>query len=386
VKVPFDLAHWQAIAAEQYPHGLPEPYSDDPTQWIFHGHPCGSVRWNEGTKRLEIAPAPRVDDTVLQVAVARLLGYRWPAEQDSPSPQPSPPEGAREPMRLSEESRALVARCAELHRFADTDGIVCLNPVHGEAPASQRVMELLAAAYGADWSAAKLNELLASAGCAGGTLDQWLRDKFFEQHSALFHHRPFIWHIWDGQRDGFHALVNYHRLAGPDGEGKRTLEKLIYTYLGDWITRQKQAQANGEEGADARLAAALHLQVELKKILEGEPPYDIFVRWKPLHQQPIGWDPDINDGVRLNIRPFIHARPLNARANGACILRSTPKNIKWTKDRGKEPQRDKADYPWFWGWDEKTPDFTGNKTFDGNRWNDLHYSNAAKQAAQERKG
>ncbi len=26
-------------------------------------------------------------------------------------------------------------------------------------------------------------------------------------------------------------------------------------------------------------------------------PYDISVRWKPLHEQPIGWEPDINDGA-----------------------------------------------------------------------------------------
>src|SRR5262249_36416535 len=36
VKVPFDLERWQKVAAEQYPDGLPEPYSDDPTQWLFH--------------------------------------------------------------------------------------------------------------------------------------------------------------------------------------------------------------------------------------------------------------------------------------------------------------------------------------------------------------
>src|SRR5690606_34250932 len=34
-KVPFDLEHWQQVAAERYPNGLPKPYSDDPTQWIF---------------------------------------------------------------------------------------------------------------------------------------------------------------------------------------------------------------------------------------------------------------------------------------------------------------------------------------------------------------
>ncbi|MCC6156022.1 MAG: SAM-dependent methyltransferase [Candidatus Hydrogenedentes bacterium] len=372
VKVPFDIDHWQRVTSQNYPHGLPEPYSDDPTHWIFHGHPCGSVRWNEETKRLEVASKPRADATVLQVAVARLLGYRWSAEQDAE-------------MRLSDESRTVMARCSELHRFADKDGIVCLSPIHKEAPAAQRLTELLAAAYGEHWSAARLDELLAASESKGKALDDWLRDKFFDQHCAVFHHRPFIWHIWDGLRDGFNVLVNYHKLAAPNGEGRRTLEKLIYTYLGDWVTQQRREQQSGAEGADARLAAALHLQNELKKILEGEPPYDHFVRWKPLHEQPIGWDPDMNDGVRLNIRPFMTARPLNARAKNACILRTTPK-IKWDKDRGKEPERLKEDYPWFWSWDEKAPDFPGGKTFDGNRWNDLHYTNAFKKAARERKG
>ena len=43
-------------------------------------------------------------------------------------------------------------------------------------------------------------------------------------------------------------------LAAPNGEGQRTLEKLIYSYLGDWIDRQRGDQANGVEGADGRLA------------------------------------------------------------------------------------------------------------------------------------
>ena len=40
-KVPFDLEHWTKVADEQYPNGLPEPHSDDPTQWLFKGHPKG---------------------------------------------------------------------------------------------------------------------------------------------------------------------------------------------------------------------------------------------------------------------------------------------------------------------------------------------------------
>ena len=68
---------------------------------------------------------------------------------------------------------------------------------------------------------------------------------------------------------------------------------------------------------------------------------------------------------------------------GAGILRHKP-NIKWGKDRGKEPERPKADFPWFWSWDETAEDFAGGKKFDGNRWNDCHYTNAFKQAARER--
>ena len=53
----------------------------------------------------------------------------------------------------------------------------------------------------------------------------------------------------------------------------------------------------------------------------------------------------MNDGVRLNIRPFSPTW----RQDG--ILRKHAK-IKWDKDRGKEPVREKKDFPWFWGWDE----------------------------------
>ena len=76
----------------------------------------------------------------------------------------------------------------------------------------------------------------------------------------------------------------------------------------------------------------------------------------------------------MNIRPFMAAKPLGARAKGAGILRTKPK-IKWDKDRGKEPQRPREDFPWFWGWDrskDDQQDFDGRgKEPDGNRWNDL---------------
>ncbi len=344
VKVPFDVSHWRKVAAEKYPHGLPKPFSSDPTQWLFDGHPKGS-------------------DQPLHVAVARLLGYRWPRQTGS---------GFLECPALGPDG---------LEGYADDDGIVCMTPLKGREPAEQALRKLQAAVYGKEWSTAKQADLLTQSDPASASIDDWLRDRFFEQHCVLFHQRPFVWHIWDGEREGFHALINYHKLAAPDGEGRKTLEKMTYAYLGDWIGRQKAEQKQGREGADVKLAAALHLQEQLKKIFEGEPPYDLFVRWKPLHKQAIGWAPDINDGVRMNIRPFVMAKTLR----GTSIFRKAPK-IKWDKDRGKEPECLKRDFPWFWGWDEQMEDFKGGPDFDGNRWNDLHYSIAVKKEAREGHG
>jgi hypothetical protein len=319
VKVPFDLAHWQKVATDKYPHGLPKPFSSDPTQWLFNGHPRDSER-------------------PLHVAVARLLGYQWPRQTGS-----------------SFTDCSALGRDG-LEKHVEVDGIVCLTSLAGKVSAADRLRVLLADAYGEEWSATKLAKLLGRS----ESFEVWLRDEFFEEHLHIFHQRPFIWHIWDGRKDGFHALVNYHKLD------HKTLEKLIYSYLGDWISRQRQDLTSGVEGADGRLAAAEHLQGELKKILDGEKPYDIFVRWKPLKSQPIGWNPDLNDGARMNIRPWITEARLY-RATKPGILRVTP-NIKYGKDRGKEPKRDRKDFPWLDG------------TSDRN--NDIHLSLEEKRSAR----
>jgi len=329
VKVPFDLEKWQQVATQRYPNGLPRPHSEDPTQWIFHGHPADTTE-------------------PLQVAVARLLGYRWPAELD-------------EEMDLSDEARAWVARTRDVDDLVDDDGIVCLPAVRGEQPAATRLQRILARAFGDDWSVHKQTELLAAVGCKGWTLERWLQDRFFAQHCKVFQNRPFIWHIWDGlKKGGFSALVNYHKLD------RKLLETLTYNYLGDWIRRQQDGVKRGEDGAADRLAAAKGLQGKLKLILKGEPPCDIFVRWKPIEEQPMGWDPDINDGVRVNIRPFMLVGDVGKK--GAGVLRDKP-NIKWGKDRGKDP----PDAPWY-------------HLFKGDRINDHHLTLAEKQAARDAAG
>src|SRR5262249_49178269 len=201
-------------------------------QWVFKGD-------------ILTADAPHN----LQVAMACLLGYRWP---DQPADK--------------------------LDSFAIAGGVACLPALGGEDGAAKRLTDLLAAAYGAAWSPSKQQELLAAVGFAGKSLEDWLRDGFFEQHCKLFHNRPFLWHLSDRRKDGFSAIVNYHKLD------HKTLHNLTHHHVALWIKRQKEAVARGESGADGKLAAAELLQQKLKLILLGEyfpeqkVGYDIFVR------------------------------------------------------------------------------------------------------------
>jgi hypothetical protein len=147
LKVAFDVERWRRVAEEA--GALPEPWSADPTQWLFEGRP-------------EVSTNP------LQAAVVRLVGYRWPEQPEAD----------------------------DLEALADADGIVCLPSVAGEAPAADRLQQMLATAFGVGWSPGSVKQMLEQAGSKKKSLGDWLRDEFFKQHCALFGNRPFVWHIW----------------------------------------------------------------------------------------------------------------------------------------------------------------------------------------------
>jgi hypothetical protein len=323
VKVPFDLEKWKTVARKNYPEGLPGPYSNDPTQWLFHGHPADVVIGH-----------------ALHVTLARICGFSWPAEANA--------------IRVGDISRAWLHKTRGLP-CGDDDGLLALPSVGGEASLADRLRSYLATTFGTSWSEALERKLVVEAFTEFGTnlpkdvsIESWLRHCAFRQHCVLFHQRPFLWHIWDGLTDGFSAFVHYHRFD------QAALRKLTYTVIGDWIARAK-AEKN-----DLRHEKARELQQKLEKILEGEAPYDIFVRWKSLAEQPLGWDPDLNDGVRLNIRPFVEAG----------VLRDAPK-IKWSKDRGS----DLPTAPWY----HLGPRYEGKL---GDRINDHHTKRTEKQTAK----
>ncbi|WP_164817972.1 DNA methyltransferase [Sinorhizobium meliloti] len=316
----FDIEKWRSVAAEQLNSRLPEAYSGDPIQWIFHGHPADADK-----------------GTVLHVALARLSGYRWPAESD--------PD-----MRLSEESRNWIVKASTLP-LVDNDSLLGVPSVAGEKPLADRLRAYLAACFGPDWSDALERRLVAEADeildkkiARDGSLEAWVRDRAFRQHCTLFSQRPFLWHISDGLKDGFSVFVHYHRFD------RAALRKLAYTLLGDWLARAKA------ENNALRYEKGRELQQILEKVLEGEKPYDIFVRWKSLAEQPLGWDPDLDDGVRQNIRPFVMAG----------VLTHDLSKILKDKDRGN----DVSAAPWY-------------SVFNGERRNDHHTTLAEKRAARE---
>ena len=202
VKVPFDLEHWTKVADELYPNGLPEPYSNDP--------PSGCSR------------AIRRSTEPLQVAVARLLGYRWPdQEPDASTSSPMLTEHRSDPSRRWRAAgRRAPARAAGARL--------------GARPGPRR----------------SSTELLAQAGARWQDIETWLRESFFASHAKLFHNRPFIWHIWDGRKDGFGVLVNYHRLD------RQLLDKLTYTLPRQLDRGQRDQVRKRVPGAEARLVAA----------------------------------------------------------------------------------------------------------------------------------
>ncbi|MFZ3148531.1 MAG: hypothetical protein WA137_05770 [Methanothrix sp.] len=74
-------------------------------------------------------------------------------------------------------------------------------------------------------------------------------------------------------------------------------------------------------------------------------------------------DLDLNDGVRLNIRPFLSVADVGRKWAG--VLREKP-NINWNKDRGKDVEG----APWY-------------HRFEGDLINDCHLKLEEKRSARK---
>jgi hypothetical protein len=214
--------------------------------------------------------------------------------------------------------------------YADADGIVPLRACAGETPLVERVLaELSELCPDQDPNqletdiANELNRSISRYRRVRGGISECLDDAFFAHHVALYRSRPVLWHVASTQGAGaaaFAVLVHYHRFD------RDRMAKLRATYLRDAIeTCRREAAIAGREGdAEGRLAWQARLeQIEgldeqLAAVQEGRTEGEeggagdlrILTPWKRPEERPRGWDPDLDDGVKVNIGPLERAGAL----------------------------------------------------------------------------
>jgi hypothetical protein len=206
---------------------------------------------------------------------------------------------------------------------ADEDGIVPFTALSGEQALLDRVQRELAALFpgreASQVEAEIANELKmkVTGYKRADSIREWLENVFFAYHVSLYKNRPIFWHIASSQGgapSAFGVLVHYHRFD------KNRMARLRSMYLREAMDnfRREAALADKEGRADervewqAKLEEAQDLDRRLRWVQEGhhEGPeggnkdYRILTPWKKPHERPKGWDPDLDDGVKVNIEPL----------------------------------------------------------------------------------
>ena len=206
---------------------------------------------------------------------------------------------------------------------ADEDGIVPIMPVAGEESLADRVhrqLETLFPSLDVGHVEAELvNQLKTSVKGYRRTsgIAEWLENAFFQFHCSMYKNRPVCWHIASGQGTSpcaFSALVDYHRFD------KNRMAQLRGQYLRDAMEhfRREAALADKDRRTDARqdwqarLEEAHELDRRLQRVQEGyhegsdggDADYRILTLWKAPKDRPNGWEPDLDDGVKVNIKPL----------------------------------------------------------------------------------
>jgi hypothetical protein len=204
----------------------------------------------------------------------------------------------------------------------DEDGIVPFLQVSDEIPLLERVrLELSKLLPNRDVNAieAEINNELKKKVKGYDRVENiqdWLENVFFAYHASLYRSRPIFWHLASTQgkkRSSFAALVHYHRFD------RDRMAKLRGTYLREAtdVFRREAAQASKDGRTDdrlewqARIEEADDFEKRLQRVQEGyhhgAEDYRILTPWKAEHERPKGWNPDIDDGVKVNIEPLQRA-------------------------------------------------------------------------------
>lgn len=303
----------------------------------------------------------------MSVMVLRLLGHRWPREVESREAAPA---------------------------WADSDEIVPTSEGTRETSLLARVRARVAEDFGSDRANAIEREFAA---IVGKPIEQWLASDFFARHISQFKNRPIAWQVQSrragtakrsrrgrgGDQPAFSCLVYYQRLDAD------LLAKLRTQYVGPLRTRL-QTELAGLETLDNRTtdqdARRLQLEAQLEELKDfdslletvitggfacstldvvgaketldkwtsrdGQSPHpttrDAFLA------QERRYDPDINDGVRVNVAPLQKAGLLAADVLAPKdVDKAIANRAEWRADERRWCREGKLPRPGWWPQDEQ---------------------------------
>jgi len=189
---------------------------------------------------------------------------------------------------------------------ADEDGIVPLAGCAAREPTLvDRVRAQLEAQFGHDVAYQLEQDAVPY---LGRPVEEWLHRYFFHRfHVGLYKRRPILWHL-TSSKGHFAVMVDYHRLTAD------TLPKVRSLYLWPQIeeVRTRLSAARAEEAPLGRIAVLEEeladleeCEKRLERVIQGAVEVDL-ADWAngPYRNGAPPYDPDLDDGVKVNLLPI----------------------------------------------------------------------------------
>jgi hypothetical protein len=194
---------------------------------------------------------------------------------------------------------------------ADDDGIVPLAGCAAREPTlMDRVRARLEEAFG---PATAYNLEQEAADYVGRDVETQLHTYFFHHfHADLYKKRPILWHLTSDKKH-FAVMLDYHRLD------RDTLPKVRSLYL--WPQMEEVRTRLAAARADENVSLTHDLEEELKDLQAFEARLEAVIegrvsvrlpKWAngPYRNGEPPYDPDLDDGVKVNLLPIQKARLL----------------------------------------------------------------------------